>query len=229
MPTPAGRFDRPYGARLLGRAVEDPGVLDRLRGAGIHPVDLGAGELQAAYALLCHLADAGRLTSPTQPGLPGRQRAAAANLHAVRDWTVDQRRRRAAVRRDAGPIRTGRAVPGDRDLLLAAAARLEITWWFGLWEQGWPPAPELGSDVEALRRQRILDALGALGGRVTQRATAGRVDPGEIADDLLAELARIDPAAVARHTADRFPGPNPSGWEQPSCRGRGTASRGRRL
>ena len=190
-------------ARLLGRALEDPAVLDSLRAIDLTPVDLHGSELQAAYALLCHLDGLDRLTHPRDNRLDARIDAAAANLREVSDWTVDHARERHSVRRDCfddgKPLRYHEAAPTSDELLLDAAGRLNIVWWFDLWEQAWPPAPAVPQDVGALTRERAFRRLAALGIRLAQRGDARTAEPAEIADDVLERLDRIDPTAIRRY------------------------------
>lgn len=198
---------RSNAARLIGRALEDPTVLDSLRVIELMPVDLHGSELQAAYVLLCHLDGLGRLTHPRGESVDARIDAAAANLREVSDWTVDQARERQRVRRacfDHGrPLRHHEAVPTSDELLLEAAARLNIVWWFNLWEQAWPPAPAVPRDVEALTRERTFRRLTELGIRLCQRGNARTAEPAEIADDILEGLDRIDPSAIGRYLTRR--------------------------
>lgn len=199
-PVPAAT-EAAASARLLGHALEDPAVLDQLDGQGTRPDQLGGGELQAGFALLRHLRDSGRLTEPGAPGVEARIQAAAANLHLIGDWVLT-RRRRLAARSLPGrgvPVR----VPSGEELLLDAAARITLVWWFELWESCWPPAPELGVDLARRRREQALDCLVALGTRMSQRAAAGVADPPEIVEDALAALDRLDPNAIGSYLAGR--------------------------
>lgn len=199
-------MDRTSGAaaaRLLGRVLEDPQLLDQLNADGVRPVDLGGAELQASYALLRHLREGGRLAAPTGPDLAARIDAAAVNLRVVGDWMLARRQDQA--RRAPNPRGEGVFAPTDTDLLVDAAARINVVWWVDLWGRAWPPAPELGQDVARLRRARALDALVALGTRLTQRASAGVAEPRDLVTDMLARLDRVDPTAIARYLGGRTP------------------------
>ena len=189
-----------YAARLLGRCLEDPGLLQRMRAAEVRPVDLANSELQAAYALLCHLADERRLAFPVTADEAARTRVAGINLQTVEEWTLARLQARADERRTF-PVDTDWSVPSDGDLLLDAAARMNPTRWPEIWESAWPPAPPGQVDASALRRHRLLDALAAVGSRLEQRAGAGVAEPDEVVDDTIAALDQIDTEAVGRYLA----------------------------
>jgi hypothetical protein len=101
--------------------------------------------------------------------------------------------------------------PTDAELLLDAAARLNVVWWVDLWERSWPPVPDLEQDIAVLRRARALDALVMLGTQLCQRAGAGQVEPQEILDGALVRLDRLDPTAIARYLAGPVRGDNSQG------------------